>query len=573
VEVTFTNVDTSKLKGLDIVCFEVLTKADITLAEHEDINDESQTVSVPDYSTKVAFSTGIDEAIASGEVTVNDTISFKNLHVGETYVVTGKLVPVGGAEVLQVNGEEVTATATFKPETEDGTATLTFTFDATGLAGNSYVIYSDLTRNDVTLMSDAVNSNEDETVHFPSISTKLTDSATGLHEVLAGTSTTLKDTVTYNNLKAGTEYVITGSLVKASDGTVITTTSVKFTPSSASGTVDVTFENVDTTAYAGTNIVAYETFTKSDVTVAEHKDLADAEQTVSLPSLSTVAVSADTGTKMVWVDTTTAVLTDTVTYNNLVVGNTYTVTATLMDKSTGKVAETGEYAATATKTFTADKTSGSFEMSLTVNPSVFANGATLVFFESMSNGTTVIAKHEDINDEAQTVYIMGVDTLATADDLRSKTINVSKDAKVVDTMEYSNLVAGTKYYVHSWLMNKDTGKSVADVTTEFTPSANTGTVGITIPVDTTGFNGASLVVFEYIYDENGKLLASHADLTDADQTVTVKTVTMVQTGVSTYSTRIAVIAALIAVLAIISLGGVFFYRKKKVADAKKGANN
>ena len=572
VDVTFSNIDTSKLKNADIVCYEVLTRADITLAKHEDIKDEVQTVHVPDYSTNAVFSTGIDEAIASGEVTVNDTISYKNLRVGETYVVTGKLVTVGTAETLKVDGKEVTATATFKPETEDGTTVLTFKFNASSLAGNNYVVYSDLKRNDIVLMSDNSNSNEDETIHFPSISTELKDSATGLHEVLAGTSTTLKDTITYSNLKVGTEYVITGTLVKASDGSTITTTSVKFTPSSASGTVDVSFANVNTSAYAGTNIVAYEKFTKSDIAVAEHKDLKDAKQTVSLPSISTSAVSADTKTKMVWVDTTSAVLTDTVKYNNLVVGNTYTVTTTLMDKSTGKVAATGEYAATATTTFTAKETSGSFDVSLRINPAVFADGATLVFYESMANGSTVIAKHEDINDDAQAVHIMGIDTIATADDLRSKTINVSADAKIVDTMAYNNLVTGAKYYVHSWVMNKDTGKSIADLTTEFTPSAATGTVGITIPVDTTGYQNASLVVFEYVYDSNGKLLAVHADLNDADQTVTVKTVSIVQTGVTTYSTSIAFIAAIIAVLALIALCVVFFYRKKKVEDAKKNAN-
>ena len=571
VEVTFSNLDTSKLKNKDIVCYEVLTRADVELARHEDIEDEVQTVHVPDYSTKAVFSTGIDESIATGEVTVNDTISYKNLRVGETYVVTGKLVTVGTAETLKVNGNDVTATATFKPTTEDGTAVLTFKFDASGLAGNNYVVYSDLMRNDIVLMSDNSNSNEDETIHFPAISTEMRDANTGLHEVLAGTSTTLKDTVTYSNLKVGTEYVITGSLVRASDGTAITTKSVKFTPTVASGTVDVTFDNVDTSAYAGTNIVAYETFAKSDITVAEHKDLKDAKQTVSLPRISTSAASGDTKTKMVWVDTTSAVLVDTVNYENLVVGNTYTVTATLMDKSTGKVAATGEYAATATTSFKAEKTSGSFEMSLKINPAVFANGATLVFYESMSNGSTVIAKHEDINDAAQSVYIMGIDTVATNEDLRDKTIDVKADAKVVDTMAYTNLVIGTKYYVHSWLMNKDTGKSVADITTEFTPSAASGTVGITIPVDTTGYQSAHFVVFEYVYDANGKLLAVHNDLNDEDQTVTVKTVSIVHTGVSTYSTSVAVVAALIAVLAMIALCIVVIYRKKKVHDAKKNA--
>lgn len=569
--VTFANVDTSKLQNMDIVCFEVLTREDTPLAKHEDIEDDAQTVHVPTYSTNAVFANGIDETLASGTVKVNDTFTYKNLRPGESYTVKGTLVTVGNAEELKVADKVVTSTATFKPEKEDGSTVLTFEFDASSLGGNNYVVYSELVRNDIVLMSDKANSNEDETVHFPTISgTELKDATTGIHEVLAGTTTNLVDTISYSNLKAGTEYVIKGELVKASDGTAIKSVSVKFTPSSSTGTVDVKFENVDTSAYAGTNIVAYETISKGENVVAQHKDLKDAKQTVSLPAISTSAISDDTKSKMIWVDTTTAKVTDTVTYKNLVVGNTYTVTTTLVDKATGKAASLGESAATTTTTFKAEKTEGTFDVTVTFNPSVYAGeGATLVFFESMSNGSTVVAKHEDVNDAAQTVYIMGLDTVATAEDLRAKTIDVKADAKVVDTMAYSNLVTGQKYYVHSWVMNANTGKSVADLTTEFTPSGDKGSVAITVPVNTSSLSGAKLVVFEYVYDADGKLLAAHNDLADADQTVTVKTVSIVQTGVSTYGTKIALIASIMALMSLMAFGGTFWYRKRKIENAKK----
>ncbi len=565
------NVDTTQLKNMDIVCYETLTRADITLAEHHDKNDESQTVHVPDYSTLAVFANGIDETAANGTVTINDKVIYKNLRVGETYVASGSVMDASTGTALLVNGKTVTAQATFKPTAKDGETTVSYTFDATGLGGKNLVIYTELSRNNVQLMADHVISNADETVHFPVISTELKATGTGAKEVLAGTDVSLTDTITFTNLTPGREYKITGTLVKKSNGQTFATTEVKFTPTNANGTVDIIFKQ-DTSSVAGEALVAYETITRSNGVVAEHKDINDEKQTVSFPKIGTSAICKETGSKMLSVDSDSVTLVDTVTYSNLVKGHSYTVTTTLIDKSTGKAVDMGENANNATTTFTANETSGKFDVTMTVNPKKLI-GKDLVFFETMTCNGATVAKHENVNDESQTVHIMSVDTKAFASDMRSKTIDVKKSAEVVDTITYTNLVPGTKYYAHAWLMNKSANSSVADVTVEFTPSSANGTVDIKIPVDTSSMNGVTLVVYEYVYDGNGKLLGCHNDLNDADQTVTVQTVTKVQTGVQTVSTPMAGIMIAIAVLAVLAVGFAAVSRRRKIQKARKDSES
>ena len=63
------------------------------------------------------------------------------------------------------------------------------------------------------------------------------------------------------------------------------------------------------------------------------------------------------------------------------------------------------------------------------------------------------------------------------------------------------------------------GKAVTAETT-FTPAAESGTVEMTFTFDASALAGKSVVVFERLYDGE-RLVAAHADIADADQTVEV----------------------------------------------------
>jgi len=116
----------------------------------------------------------------------------------------------------------------------------------------------------------------------PSISTTLLDSADGDH-VLAWDGGTVTDTISYHDLVPGTTYTVSGELVRKPAGTATGITgTTTFTPTTADGTVAVTF--AVPAGHAGEVLVAFETLveTGSGTVVAEHKDIDDAAQTVTV---------------------------------------------------------------------------------------------------------------------------------------------------------------------------------------------------------------------------------------------------------------------------------------------------
>ena len=78
---------------------------------------------------------------ADEEITLVDTVSYKNLQPGKKYKLTGTLMDKEtGEAVKDAEGKEITAETSFKPETADGTVNVTFTFDGSNLAGKTIVV-------------------------------------------------------------------------------------------------------------------------------------------------------------------------------------------------------------------------------------------------------------------------------------------------------------------------------------------------------------------------------------------------------------------------------------------------
>ena len=73
-----------------------------------------------------------------------DTVTYKNLKVGETYTVSGVLMDKETGEPLLVGEQQVTAELEFTPTSSEGTVELTYTFDGSALAGKSVVVFEDL---------------------------------------------------------------------------------------------------------------------------------------------------------------------------------------------------------------------------------------------------------------------------------------------------------------------------------------------------------------------------------------------------------------------------------------------
>lgn len=121
--------------------------------------------------------------------------------------------------------------------------------------------------------------------------TMLTDETDGDHVILPSTTTSLIDTVAYENLIPGKEYKVSGKLMLKDTGKPLyvgdkaVTAEKTFTPNQPSGTVELRFE-FDSSSLDGKEVVAFEKLTKDDVEVAVHEDIDDQNQTVTVDKLN-----------------------------------------------------------------------------------------------------------------------------------------------------------------------------------------------------------------------------------------------------------------------------------------------
>lgn len=161
---------------------------------------------------------------------------------------------------------------------------------------------------DVTVARDGVTVDMgtiDDQPDKPLIQTEFTDEG-GNHEVEANKEVKLKDTVSYNNLTPGKEYSLTMTIhvkdkdgkdegeLKDKDGKPVTTT-VKFTPEKADGTIEVPY-TVDTTGLEEKSIVAFESLQKDGKEITSHADITDSGQTIRVKKTPTPPTTPTTKT-------------------------------------------------------------------------------------------------------------------------------------------------------------------------------------------------------------------------------------------------------------------------------------
>ena len=301
VDVTFI-FDATGLHGKEIVVFEDLYRENIKVAAHADITDDDQTIKVktPEIGTTASFE-GEKEIDPLDKVTLTDTVSYKDLTPGKEYRVTGVLMDKSNGKELLINGEKVTAEATFVATEASGSVDVTFIFDATGLHGKEVVVFEDLYRENMLLATHADINDEGQTVKIknPEIGTKAT--ADGKKEITAD-KITITDVVSYTDLTPGKEYKLTGVLMNKAtndklliDGKEITAEAT-FTPKAPTGEVEMTFTFDARELTAETEVVVFETLYRDKLEFATHADITDGDQTVKiLPlhgSISTIKVDA-----------------------------------------------------------------------------------------------------------------------------------------------------------------------------------------------------------------------------------------------------------------------------------------
>ena len=570
--------DSYDLAGKTLVVYETLTDAKgAKLAEHKDKDDVSQQVTVltPKLSTSAVSEADNSKSVtAEGDATVTDYVRYTGLTAGQTYTLTGTLMDKSTKKAfVNADGNPVTATAEFTAEAESGTATVTFTFDASGIkTGTKLVAFETLSTNGIEIADhkDINDIDQTVTVKAPVIGTTAVDAADGDKTVTGEENVAVRDTVHYNNVTPGKTYKVTGTLyekVTDKDGKVSkkvfkdkngnpVTAEANFTAEDSYGNVDVTFYFDGSSLKEGTSLVAFESLSYNDKEIASHADVNDAGQTVTIgkPKLSTSAADALDGDKnLIGEDSATVV--DTVHYNNVTPGKTYKVTGTLYEKVTdkdGKVSKKRLLDAdgnpvTAETEFVPEDTYGTVDVTFTFDASDLKAKDKVVAFESLSLNGKELASHADIEDKSQTVTITKPTLSTTAVDGLDADKNLigEGDVTIVDTVKYKNVTPGKTYKVTGTLYEKVTDKdgkvskkrlldadgNPVTAETEFVPEDTYGTVDVTFTFDASDLKAKDKVVAFESLSLNGKELASHADIEDKSQTVTITKPTLSTTAV------------------------------------------
>ena len=369
---------------------------------------DDQFEGVPEIGTTATVD-GEHTAEPAGEVTLIDTISYKNLKVGETYKISGVLMDKETGEPLLVNEQQVAAELEFTPTNSEGTVELTYTFDGSALAGKSVVVFEDLYQDENVVASHADINDEGQTVTFGQPEIRTTATIDGEKTAQPAEQITITDTVEYSSLTVGQEYTLKGVLMDKSTGEPLqvndqqVTSEATFIPAESNGTVDVLF-TFDATGLERKSLVVFETLFQGETEIAGHEDIEDEGQTVNFVEEPKIGTTATVDGSHTADPTGEITIVDVVEYTGSTPGETYTVSGVLMDKSINQPLLVDGAEVTAEVEFTPDESTGTVELTYTLDASALA-GTTIVVFETLYQDSVEIAAHADINDEAQTVTI------------------------------------------------------------------------------------------------------------------------------------------------------------------------
>lgn len=536
VEVTFL-FDAGLARGKTLVAFETLLRAGIPLVAHEDLDDEGQTVRAPDIQTELTDASESHVVTAEGPITLTDSVTYKNLTPHKEYTLVGTLMDrESGEELADAEGAPIEASTTFIPEEPDGIAQVSFEFEGSAARGRTVVAFERVQQDGRDVAVHADLEDDAQTVWVPQIGTTF-DGVGETHEAPALAQLELVDRVAYLGLAPGVPYTLMGTLMDAasgeelrdSHGTTIQAI-VTFVPQASEGTVDVPF-SFDARDLAGKTLVAFETLFEGETSggrkLAEHADISDQGQTVSIPGIQTTACDAEDGDGYLC-GVGSCHIQDEVQCTNLQPGTTYVMRGTLHDKGTGAIVVDSEgMPIVSQKEFVAEERNMHVTLDFEVDASLVP-GSSVVVFESCMRDDREVAVHADLMDESQTVRKARMRTTATDEQGIEHEIQAIKDACIVDTIRYEGLAPEVEYQVVGTLMDQQTGMPVkaegdkpVQAASTFTPHGPNGTVAVNLVFDASKLAGHTVVVFERL-TAAGKLVANHEDLTDRAQSVFVR---------------------------------------------------
>lgn len=549
------------------------------VAEHASVANLEQTVYAPSMDITATGKTGNGHKMAPTDA-VKAVVAYKNLEPETEYKITGHLKDADGVTLADAKGKPMTVEKTFTTTGTSGSVEILFEDLKSGLEGSRLTVYVDLSRivtannasqaylifskGDAESMGwnakDKTPGKNQVDVVKATVHTTLTDMNGNKTADLKAGSVKLRDRVEYTGLIPGERYasVLTlmypnGDPVLDKSGREVTATA-QFTARNAEETV-----NVDA-AFDGRNlkdktIIAFNDLRQggSDgpVVISEHDLEAESQTMKDVPSpgryyFQTSVKDDVTGNHYTQLGSAVAI-TDTVTVQGLEPNESFTLKTEIADAKSGSVL--GQIPAVTSKAQSGETGVVNFDAKLAINTTGMS-GRAIVVYQSLysEDGTELIIAHTDQNDSAQTLYVPGIDTVATGLDGVSKSVTpeqiehvevnvvsnpdgtIRTDKKVTytyeadirDRIDYVNLSPCNTYTVETAVQAAAGGAALARQTTKLSPADHDGSIDIDLKVDVTKAMGKDVVVTETIIDDySGKIILQHNDLKDPDQTVKI----------------------------------------------------
>lgn len=472
-------------------------RGEVRLARENDPRNQDQQIHlVPEcHTTMNDVVTQSHYGMIGTDVVLEDTVAYSNLHVGESYTVTGVLMDKQTGLPVMQNGQPVTSQTTFVAPTQDGTVVVTYHVDTLALiqqigqtvngisisAPREVVSFETITSTsnyDFAIHSDI--NDEGQTIIIGDITSHAGDLQTSTSWLASGL-TTVRDTVHYRGL-GPVEYTLRGSLhlveyddngqpidgglIYARPGEV-TELEYTWTPSNHEGDVNFDFK-LDSNRYQGRNIVVFEELWYNGTCIVSHENYADSfgnygmnnlEQTVHVASVWTSAFSFQSGEQLL-AYTTDATVTDFAYCGNLDIGQSYYCEASLWACYTDEngyihnVPLTQEEGGIAcSPVFTATENHAIAEVTFHIDATKYFDEGydyLLVSERLIHVGSGVcIATHSDLTSKEQSINIPGLHTTATTEcghTLPESSMSDVVPVTVTDRVYYENLICDGRSY-------------------------------------------------------------------------------------------------------------------------------
>lgn len=289
-------------KGFELIPpFEIVVSRNNLVIDLGTLTDEyEKEISI---HTTATSEDGEKTIVAGKEVTIVDTVKLDGLEKGTKYQLKGwQMLKEDNAELI-IDGKRVENEYTFVVDDEEMEVEISYTFNASKLGGKNLVTFEelyDLSNPDEPIkVAEHKDIDDDgQTVlikeRIINIHTTATDKD-GNKEIEANEEVTIIDTVTLESLEVGTKYKLKGwQMLKEENAELLidgkcVENEYEFIADKENMEIKISY-TFNATALGGKNLVTFEELydlsnPKKPVKVAEHKDINDEGQTVSVKEI------------------------------------------------------------------------------------------------------------------------------------------------------------------------------------------------------------------------------------------------------------------------------------------------